>query len=572
MGCGIFLILATALCAEVPGTSPLLQWTGRTTRDEGRGRVSFDWLGTQVRFNVVGATSVWATLNSTFWAAPPAHAPARSLQQGTFPKFGVYRVYVDGARVSPPGHGGVVVFPGESEHLLVAGLDPAAAHTVTLFYSTDAVDNSWPNLDLGRGCAQTVAAVRTDGAFSPPPPPRARRMVILGDSITSGAAMYPPCENATTCDASQSYATLLCEAFALNCTLLTASSKGLLHNCCDGLPVTVPALANRTFAQDNSSAWDWAAAPADAIFVNLGTNDGAQAPPANFTDAYAGLLLRLAARAAARNVPIFAAWGTLSDLYAPWVAAAAARVNAMGLNVTLVGMMGCPRDGCGHPGVLGHPCMAKIAAPIIQNATGWALNESALEGSNGPSAERSERVAEGPAPRAAAQLPMDVVRSRLLEAYCYVPQASLNSSAALALSYARALLPNKTWPDINYHDPQDRALWLTQVHLSRTLSMVAAWATPGSPVRGVGALGAAARNALAWWLEADPQCDNWWFNLISVPQMVANIFLLFSAGNATAWPSPWDVERGMMIMFRRCGFFVCRAPSARARAHACAHI
>jgi len=283
----------------------------------------------------------------------------------------VYRVHIDGRRVSPPGHGGIVVLPGQAEYSLATGLDPVAPHTVALWYTTDAVDNSWPDLDAGRGCFQTVLGVRTDGAFAPPPPPRARRMAILGDSITSGANMYPPCNNATTCDASESYASLLCEGFLLNCTLLTASSKGLLHNCCDKLPVTVPLLANRTFVQDNSSTWHWDAEPLDAIFVNLGTNDGTQAPPAEFTAGYVDLLLRLASHGTARNVPIFAAWGPLGDRFAPWVAAAAASVNSLGLNVTLIDLMGCPIDGCGHPGVLGHPCMAAAAAPIIKNATGW---------------------------------------------------------------------------------------------------------------------------------------------------------------------------------------------------------
>lgn len=376
----ILLGMISCKSAQVPATSPLLLWTGRTARDSSLGRVSFDWLATQATFTVTNATSVWATLNSTFWVAPPTHA--RSLQQSAFPKLGVYRVHVDGKRVSPPGHGGIVVLPGEAEHALASGLDPAVPHTVTLWYTTDAVDNSWPDLDAGRGCTQTVAAVRTDGAFAPPPAPRPLRMVVLGDSITSGANMYVPCTNATTCDASQSYASLLCEGFRLNCTLLTASSKGLLHNCCDKLPVTVPVLANRTFAQDNVTMWEWGADPVHAIFINLGTNDGDQAPPAVFTAGYVDLLLRLAGRAAARNVPIFAAWGTLTDRFAPWVTAAAAQVNALGLNVTVVPLMGCPVDGCGHPGVRGHPCMAALAAPIIKNATGWGYDPRAWENNN----------------------------------------------------------------------------------------------------------------------------------------------------------------------------------------------
>ena len=146
--------------------------------------------------------------------------------------------------------------------------------------------------------------------------------------------------------------------------------------------------------------------------------------------------------------------------------------------------------------------------------------------------------------------PLAVVRQRLLDELIFLPTSALASAAVSARQYAASLLPNHTWPDIDYHDPGDRALWLTEGHLTRTYVMVAAWATPGSPAFGEGQLVSSARNSLAWWLEADPQNDNWWFNLISVPQLIANIYNLFSAGNATSWPSQWDIERGYMIMYR----------------------
>ena len=204
-------------------------------------------------------------------------------------------------------------------------------------------------------------------------------MLILGDSISAGNAMIKPCDNATKCDASLSYASRLCEAFSLNCTMLTASSKGLLHNCCDKLPVTVPMLANRTFAQDNATLWDWSAGPAfDGVLVHLGTNDGGQSPPAAFTARYLELLLQLAAHATQRSAPMFAAWGPNSALMAPWVAAAAQQANAQGLNVQLLNFMEAEMDGCGHPGVLGHPHMARIAAPIVANVTGWEYNPALL--------------------------------------------------------------------------------------------------------------------------------------------------------------------------------------------------
>lgn len=146
--------------------------------------------------------------------------------------------------------------------------------------------------------------------------------------------------------------------------------------------------------------------------------------------------------------------------------------------------------------------------------------------------------------------PLDLVRQRLLAQYIYLPASELASAAVSARQFASSLLPNHTWVDINYDDPGDRAIWKTETHLTRTYTMVAAWADPGSPAHGEGALVSSARNSLAWWLEADPQNENWWFNLISTPQIIASIFNLFSAGNATSWPSQWDIERGFMIMYR----------------------
>ena len=374
-------LLVTLARAEqsVSATSSSLRWTGRSVRNDTDGTVSFDWQSVQALFSVTGATTVSATLRSTFWAAPPAPAPApahdaRALQQAQFPKFGVYRVYVNGVR-QEAGQDGVIVAHGEAEYTLVTGLAPAQTYNISLFYTTDPVFNSWPDLDLGVGCKQTVVAVRTDGAFAPPPPPRAKSMYIIGDSITSGNAMYKPCDNATKCDSSQSYAGLLCEAFGLNCTQTTASSKGLVHNCCDALSETVPVLANRTFAQDNSTQWDWSSTPFDAIWVHLGTNDGRQSPPAVFSAAYLSLIKNLL-RFSPADTPVFCAFGPNSDAMEPWIQAAMAAAAAEGIKTTLVDFMAAPLDGCGHPGVEGHPAMARIAAPIIANVTGWAYSEA----------------------------------------------------------------------------------------------------------------------------------------------------------------------------------------------------
>ena len=143
----LFLLpLAALAAASIPATSPLLLWQGRTERDVAHGRVSFDWLSVSATFTVTNSATVWAVLNSTFWASPPTGrdlGPAhRDLQQAQFPKFGVYRTFINGTRLQS-GLEGVVVQKGDAEYLIADGLDPMQNHTIALWYTTDAVFNSW---------------------------------------------------------------------------------------------------------------------------------------------------------------------------------------------------------------------------------------------------------------------------------------------------------------------------------------------------------------------------------------------------------------------------------------------
>ena len=114
------------------------------------------------------------------------------------------------------------------------------------------------------------------------------------------------------------------------------------------------------------------------LSFSTGTNDGSQSPPAVFTASYLALLEHLASHATSRAAPIFVSWGPNSALPAPWITAAANQATALGMNVTAVDMMAAELDGCGHPGVLGHPHMARIGAPIVAGVTGWSFDPSLL--------------------------------------------------------------------------------------------------------------------------------------------------------------------------------------------------
>jgi lysophospholipase L1-like esterase len=364
----------------VSATDATLRWSGRVEK-RADGSVAFDCEGARIDVIVSGATSVSIRVNSTFlMQAPVSHADiaggaglgdgaARSLQDSSFPKFGVFRALVDGARVFE-GQDGVVVLPGEGDFVVVAGLDASVPHNVSIVYTTDSVYNTWPDVNCP-GCEMRVLSVTTDGAFSLAAE-RSRRMLIFGDSITAANQVSKPCDNATDNDFTRSYAFLLCEAFAANCSAVAVSSKGLMRNCCDSLPVTVPVFATRTLMQDPASVFDYASEPPpDAVLINLGTNDGDgnAAWEAAFVATYVSFMRNITRWTAKSDIVFLCAVGAITDRPLPLVERAMAA--APELKTVLVNMMGATLDGCGHPGVVGQPQMAAIAQPILAKALGW---------------------------------------------------------------------------------------------------------------------------------------------------------------------------------------------------------
>jgi hypothetical protein len=100
---------------------------------------------------------------------------------------------------------------------------------------------------------------------------------------------------------------------------------------------------------------------------------------------------------------------------------------------------------------------------------------------------------------------MATVRERLLSLLCLPLPGQIPGVIAQAGRYESHLLPNGTWPDIDYNDPGDRAVWKTAQHLDRVVSMAQAAAVGA----GGGTLANATRLALGWWSTADPQNSNW---------------------------------------------------------------
>ena len=150
------------------------------------------------------------------------------------------------------------------------------------------------------------------------------------------------------------------------------------------------------------------------------------------------------------------------------------------------------------------------------------------------------------------------VRARMLEAYAYPPSYATPSGLAAAAAAARAdaarLLPNGTWPDINYSDFNSRTIWATAAHTARVQAMAAVLSYSGSPVYNDAAVFNATRRALSAWLTHDWRNANWWWDILQTPQTIALSVLaldtLPGAPSRAPFPSPAELSASLAIVFR----------------------
>lgn len=98
-------------------------------------------------------------------------------------------------------------------------------------------------------------------------------------------------------------------------------------------------------------------------------------------------------------------------------------------------------------------------------------------------------------------------------------------SVKQAFDIANRLDPGGSWPDIDYKSKQ-RAAWPSAGHAGRILSMaIALHSKDISPVD-QSALLNAIHSSLGNWIKNDPQCPNWWYNQIGVPQSLGSAAVL----------------------------------------------
>jgi lysophospholipase L1-like esterase len=282
---------------------------------------------------------------------------------------GFYTRLVDGQEVDE-----LRTMPGERSYEVATGLSDGP-HEVALYRRTEASFGVTRFLGVELG---------DDGELLPPPPAPERRLELIGDSISCGYGDEGSNESCSFEAATENhwltYGAI--SARDLDAELITVawSGKGVVDNYGDDKNDPMPQLYPRTLPQDPQSRWDFAQWQADAVVINLGTNDfSTDGDPSDreFSDAYRALLEQL-------RMHYPDAWiicleptllgGTDLDTVSMYIDGVVSERNAAGDERVVASALQFSVDGFGcdyHPSLATHRSMANALTAELQRIIGW---------------------------------------------------------------------------------------------------------------------------------------------------------------------------------------------------------
>lgn len=221
----------------------------------------------------------------------------------------------------------------------------------------------------------------TKGKILPAPPPKARRIEVIGDSITTGYGNEGPGPTCLPTTEQQNpyvtYASLTARELNADLHTVAWSGKTILE---------MTQLYDRTLPERADSKWDFKSWVPHVVVVNLGTNNFALADPgeARFVRLYTALVDRI--RTAYPDALIVCALGPmLTDVYPEghhnltqarrYMKTAVAKLRDKDSKVELLEFPEQKHSdglGCGfHPSAKTHKQMAERLVAFVREKVGW---------------------------------------------------------------------------------------------------------------------------------------------------------------------------------------------------------
>lgn len=343
--------------AGVTGISETIHYVGRFAADA-NGYQIFSWSGCSMSADFTG-TAISMTLDEI--NKPSSLGP------------NMYSVSIDNKTPTV-----LSAKSGGGTYVLASSL-AQGTHTVRVTKRTEA----------SIGPARFRGFTITGGSLTPKVSSIARRILMVGDSITCGYGVLGTSSTCSYTTATQNieltYGALAGAHFNADVQYAAWSGKGIYRNNDGTTDTTMGDLFNLTEPSNSSDAYDWSQFVPDAIVVNLGTNDFSaslsEPAQATFASAYLKMLATLyqaypkahvflvAGPMVIDNYPIGKTY--LTDLKSYLAAIAQA---AQGSQVTVVDLTSLTdaQKGCdSHPNQAAHAVMSQSLQAAMSASLGW---------------------------------------------------------------------------------------------------------------------------------------------------------------------------------------------------------
>jgi lysophospholipase L1-like esterase len=266
---------AAALPVAVAANDPLLRYTGR-----------FDWNSRTAPRAAWSASTVALKFRGTALNVRLKDSPSNRWQ-----------VEVDGVPTTT-----LQMTEGEHTYSVAADL-PMGEHTVRLVKATEALF----------GTSQILGFEMNRGGKLLPLPAPARRIEVIGDSISTGygneAASKEEKFSHTTQNAYFTYGAIAARVLGADYTCIAWSGKKMWPD------NTIPELYDHALPNEANSHWDFAKPHPDTVLINLATNDFAAGNPdeAGWTGAYKTFISRVR-----RNYPQAHIYCAIGPMMGDW--------------------------------------------------------------------------------------------------------------------------------------------------------------------------------------------------------------------------------------------------------------
>jgi lysophospholipase L1-like esterase len=259
---------------------------------------------------------------------------------------------------------------GTKTYTLASGL-AQGQHTLWLTKRTESYD----------GIVQLLALTPTAGALVPSPEPFARRIELIGDSITCGYGILGgACKNPSVDeeDWTQTAGALVASELHAEATAIAYSGIGMYRSASGDTTNQMPTRFLLTLADVATSQWAFMTPAPDVVIIDLGTNDFAKGDPGTaFQTAYT-TFLQQELRAHYPNAYVLVTLspmlsGTSRSQAKTYLTNVVSAVTAAGDNRVVYFEYDVEAStGCqSHPDVSTNQAMAMKIVPIIEQLTGW---------------------------------------------------------------------------------------------------------------------------------------------------------------------------------------------------------